>query len=93
MTARESPIDIAEVVQGMETGEVTEAFACGTAASITGIECLQFEDGRVVAPREKAPGPVSNRLHRLIRAIQYGEAPDRHGWLRKVCSLEAAVRV
>jgi branched-chain amino acid aminotransferase len=92
LAARETSIEIAEVVQGIESGEITEAFACGTAASITGIECLQFEDGRVVTPKEKAPGPISNRLHRLIHSIQYGETPDTRGWLRKVCSVEAAVR-
>jgi branched-chain amino acid aminotransferase len=88
LVAQETPIGIAEVVHGIESGRITEAFACGTAASITGISSFQFEDGRVLRIGETSPGPVSNKLYRQIRSIQYGEAPDRYGWLRRVCAVE-----
>jgi hypothetical protein len=28
--------------------------------------------------------PVANRLRDELVAIQYGQAPDRHGWLHRV---------
>jgi len=27
------------------------------------------------------PGPVAERLYAALTDIQYGRAPDRHGWM------------
>ncbi|MBM4395426.1 MAG: branched-chain amino acid aminotransferase [Deltaproteobacteria bacterium] len=88
--AREEPLDIVAIIEGLESGRVTEAMACGTAAVVTGIKSFQFEDGRVVNVPGPTPGPVSTRLFDAIRAIQYGDCPDENGWIRTICRGETA---
>jgi branched-chain amino acid aminotransferase len=87
----ETPISIRQVLEGIENGEVTEAIACGTAASITGIGTLRFEDGKIAKIGQGAPGPVTNLLHRRLRSIQYGECEDNHGWAVEVCMADQGV--
>jgi branched-chain amino acid aminotransferase len=66
------------------SGELTEVFACGTAAVITPV-------GRVKGPSAQwtvadgQPGPVTMRLREELIAIQYGHGPDPFGWVHKVC--------
>lgn len=61
-----------------------EAGACGTAAVISPIARIDdLDEGKsyVYCPDGKA-GPISERLYNKLRAIQYGDEPDLHGWVR-----------
>lgn len=64
----------------LETFE--EAGACGTAAVISPIRCIDdLENGKsYVISKDGKPGPVSEKLYNHLRAIQYGIEPDIHGW-------------
>jgi branched-chain amino acid aminotransferase len=31
------------------------------------------------------PGPVTMRLREELVGIQYGQLPDPHGWVHKIC--------
>jgi branched-chain amino acid aminotransferase len=65
-------------------GELTEVFACGTAAVITPVGRVKGESAEwVVAGGE--PGPVTMRLREELIGIQYGHRPDPFGWVHKVC--------
>ncbi len=65
-------------------GELTEVFACGTAAVITPVGRVRGESAEwVVADGE--PGPVTMRLREELIGIQYGHRPDPFGWVHKVC--------
>jgi branched-chain amino acid aminotransferase len=86
--AREADIDIDEVVAGVESGEITEAIACGTAATVVGIGELVFGDGRVVKVGDGKLGTVTKRLFDEIQAIQFGVSPDRFGWVSPVEAYE-----
>lgn len=68
----------------LETFE--EAGACGTAAVISPIRKIDdFESGKsYVIAKDGKPGPVSQKLYRLLRDIQYGIEPDRHGWVTEI---------
>jgi branched-chain amino acid aminotransferase len=95
----EDDLALADLLKGLRTGTITEAIACGTAASVTGIgsflverdleKASKDEQVEVVASPSPVPGPITSRLFRSIRAIQYGEAPDPYGWMHPV---RAAVR-
>lgn len=64
----------------LETFE--EAGACGTAAVISPIrkiDDLENNKSYVISKNGK-PGPISAQLYNTLRAIQYGEMPDKHGW-------------
>jgi len=45
---------------------------------------LVLRDGTEVRVGNGDVGPVTQRLRAALVAIQNGEAPDRHGWTRKV---------
>lgn len=65
----------------LETFE--EAGACGTAAVISPIRRIDDLENHksYVISKDGKPGPVSEKLYNLLRAIQYGDAPDKHGWI------------
>lgn len=63
-----------------------EAGACGTAAVISPIERIDdVENGKsYVIAKDGKPGPVCTKLYNKLRAIQYGDEPDTHGWVTVV---------
>ena len=65
----------------LETFE--EAGACGTAAVISPIERIDdLENNKsYVIAKDGKPGPISEKLYNKLRAIQYGDEPDTHGWV------------
>ena len=69
-----------------ELATFEEAGACGTAAVISPISHIDDpENGRkYVFTHDGTPGPVSTKLYHKLRAIQYGDEPDTHGWVTVV---------
>ncbi|WP_234414900.1 branched-chain amino acid aminotransferase [Xanthomonas fragariae] len=80
MRVVERKIAIDEWKQGVASGEITEVFACGTAAVITPIGELKG-DGFAVGHLPAPAGDVTMSLRQELTDIQYGRVPDRHGWL------------
>ena len=83
LTVEERKVSIDEWKDGVASGEISEAFACGTAAVITPIGQLKgkaFAVGDIAAPA----GDVTMAIRRELTDIQYGRLPDRHGWLVKL---------
>ena len=66
-----------------ELAEFDEAGACGTAAVISPIKrILDRDNGKVYEYcRDGKAGPVSTKLYNRLRSIQYGEEPDKFGWV------------
>jgi len=65
-------------------GELTEVFACGTAAVITPVGRVKGTSAEW-AVGDGRPGPVTMRLREELIGIQYGHGPDPFGWMHKVC--------
>ena len=63
-----------------ESGELTEVFACGTAAVITPVGSVKHAEGEFTISGG-ATGEVSMRLRETLTGIQRGTAPDPHGWM------------
>jgi len=68
-----------EWLDGMQTGRVVEAFACGTAAVITPIGKVRSNDGEWTV-HDKVAGPLALGLRQRLLGIQYGSEPDPYGW-------------
>ena len=66
------------------SGELTEVFACGTAAVVTPVGRVKGASGEWLVA-DGAPGPVTMRLRDELIGIQNGRLPDPFGWLHKVC--------
>jgi branched-chain amino acid aminotransferase len=69
--------------RGNVSGELTEVFACGTAAVITPVgfvksshESWTVGDGQ--------PGPVTMQLREALLGLQTGRAADPHGWMHRL---------
>jgi len=68
---------------GVESGDIVEVFACGTAAVITPIGELKsdtFTVGDITAP----PGELTMSLREELTDIQYGRVRDRHNWMMRL---------
>ena len=66
-----------------ELATFEEAGACGTAAVISPILRIDdiAEDITYEFCKEGEPGVISKKLYDKLRAIQYGDEPDVHGWV------------
>jgi branched-chain amino acid aminotransferase len=82
--AEEGAISVAQWRAGCESGEITEVFACGTAAVITPVGAVRSTTGGWTIGGGK-PGPVTTHLREQLLGIQFGQLPDPHGWVHKVC--------
>ena len=91
MEAIEAPISIGEVIAGVKNGTITDAIACGTAAVVIGIKRFVFDDGSSLDLPGTVPAPTTTKLYNALIDIQYGRAPDRHGWVKEVCRVETSV--
>ncbi len=79
----ERKIDINELQKKTAAGEITEVFACGTAAVITPISQVKYGDGEfTVADGE--PGEVTMALRDTLTGIQRGTFADTHGWMSRL---------
>ena len=76
----EETISLQELLDGIESGDVAEMFACGTAAVITAIGSLTGEDFHVDIPS----GERTKSIYDQITAIQLGQAPDTFNWLYRL---------
>lgn len=79
----EGRISVEEWQAGNADGSITEVFACGTAAVVTPVGAVR-KAGAQWSVGDGRPGPVSMRLRRALLDIQYGAAPDPHGWVHKI---------
>ncbi|GAE82205.1 branched-chain amino acid aminotransferase [Bacteroides reticulotermitis] len=66
-----------------ELATFEEAGACGTAAVISPIQRIDDleKDKSYVISKDGKPGPICTKLYNKLRDIQYGDAPDTHGWV------------
>ena len=66
-----------------ELAEFEEAGACGTAAVISPISHIDdLDTGKVYTYSTNGEaGPKSTELYSTLRAIQYGDIEDKHGWV------------
>jgi branched-chain amino acid aminotransferase len=82
--AEEGKISVSQWRTGCASGDLTEVFACGTAAVITPVGVVKGAGQEWVIGDGK-PGPVTMRLRDELLDIQYGRQPDPYGWIRQLC--------
>lgn len=92
IAVEERRLDVDELLNAARTGQLEEAWGCGTAAVISPIGVLGFE-GTDYTIRGGEIGPVSRKLYDTITGIQYGRIADRHGWILPVGLSPARSRI
>jgi branched-chain amino acid aminotransferase len=80
LTIERRPIEVDELNTFDEVG------ACGTAAVITSIKSIVDPDmGKTYNYcSDGNPGPISMKLYNKLTAIQFGDEPDKFGWVTVV---------
>ncbi|MFA5918785.1 MAG: branched-chain amino acid aminotransferase [Candidatus Nanopelagicaceae bacterium] len=79
----EAMISVDDWHEGVASGEITEVFACGTAAVVTPVGTAKSVMGTWVTG-DGNPGPITMQIRNTLLGIQHGTVPDLHHWLRKI---------
>ncbi|MGJ7904866.1 branched-chain amino acid aminotransferase [Actinopolyspora sp. H202] len=83
LEVEERRITTEEWEQKALSGEITEVFACGTAAVITPVGKVKHSDGEFTIG-DGTPGELTMKLREQLTGIQYGKLPDSEGWMTKL---------
>lgn len=79
----ERKISIQEIYEEYKKANLKEAFGTGTAAVISPIGELNWNDTKMIINQNKT-GPLSQKLYDTITGIQFGRIKDEYGWTVEV---------
>jgi branched-chain amino acid aminotransferase len=80
---QERKITLDEMRADLLSGDITEVFACGTAAVITPVG--QFKSRvETIGSADAEPGALTASLREELTGIQYGRVEDRHNWMLRL---------
>jgi branched-chain amino acid aminotransferase len=77
------PVSMDEWREGVESGEIVEMFACGTAAVVTPIAQVKARNFTIGSPDAQA-GELTMSLRKELTDIQYGRIADPHNWMMRL---------
>ena len=83
MTVSERKISIDDVMAAHASGQLKEIFGSGTAAVISPVGELKYED-TVITIGDGRVGPLAHKFFQSIQDIQYGVAEGPQGWVEPV---------
>ena len=75
----EGMISVDDWRDGVASGEITEIFACGTAAVVSPIGAAKSAAGTWTTGNGE-PGPITMQIRETLLGIQHGTVADNHGW-------------
>ncbi|MBP3087999.1 branched-chain amino acid aminotransferase [Corynebacterium sp. sy017] len=78
--AQERLISVQEWEEKSRSGEMSETFACGTAAVITPVGSAKYPQGQF-SINGNQPGEITMQLREKLTGIQKGTEEDIHGWM------------
>ena len=83
IAAEERCISIEELVEGIESGKVTEAFGSGTAAVVSPVGIINYNQKEYLINNNET-GYYTSKFYNTLIGIQYGEIEDKYNWIYKV---------
>ena len=83
LNVQERKITLDEWRDGVASGDITEVFACGTAAVITPVGELKTET-ETIGSADAVAGPVTMSIREQLLGVQTGTVEDTHGWLTRL---------
>lgn len=75
----ERRISITEVIKGIEKGTLKECFGTGTAAVISPVGRIYYQDKEYIINHEET-GPIAQTFFDYLTGLQYGDKEDIFGW-------------
>ena len=82
-TVEERLISIDELTDALKNGKLEEAWGCGTAAVVSPIGRLCYQDVEYDVNEGKI-GEVTQKLYDTLTGIQWGKREDTHGWIYRI---------
>ncbi len=76
-------LSVDELISALESGELKEAWGCGTAAVVSPIGKLAYGDKEYIVGDGKI-GEITQQLYDLLTGIQWGKIEDKFGWVHKL---------
>jgi len=76
---KEEALAIDIIIENIKSGNLTEIFGIGTAASIAPVGKIKYKENALIINNNEI-GPVTQSIYDELTGIQYGEIEDRHGW-------------
>lgn len=83
LKVKEEPISIDQVYEASQKGTLQEIFGTGTAAVISPVNELKWND-RTMIPGDGKVGKISQKLYDYISGVQYGLLPDDFEWVTEL---------
>jgi branched-chain amino acid aminotransferase len=83
LTVEERRVSTDEWEKANASGELTEVFACGTAAVITPVGHVKHAGGEFDVA-DGGTGPVTKQLRERLTGLQHGHVADPRGWMTKL---------
>lgn len=80
----ERAISINELIEAAENGDLEEAWGTGTAAVVSPIGEICYEEKSHIVGGNKI-GEVTQKLYDTITSIQWGKAEDTRNWIEPLC--------
>ncbi|MBE0504348.1 MAG: branched-chain amino acid aminotransferase [Desulfuromonadales bacterium] len=80
LTVEERALSIDEILDGVSSGRLTEAFGTGTAAVVSPVGQFTYRDRTVTFGDGKSIGALTMKLYQTLTGIQTGKVADQHGW-------------
>ena len=77
--AEQRKVSVQELIDGIKAGTVSEAFAAGTAATITHIDRIGYEGQDFTLPPVEGR-EFSNKVLEYLNQLRYGKIEDPFGW-------------
>jgi branched-chain amino acid aminotransferase len=87
----EKRLSIDDIINAHHDGRLTEIFGTGTAAVISPVGFLKYEEAEITINNNEI-GPVTQTLFDEYTAIQTGKKEDKHGW-RVVVGQESHIEI
>ena len=76
-------ISVDELISALKEGRLEEAWGTGTAAVVSPIGKLMYNDVEYVINDGKI-GSLTKELYDILTSIQWGKTEDKYGWIEKI---------
>lgn len=85
INVEERPLRVDEILNAWKNGELREAFATGTAATVAPVALIRI--GSEDLELTTGAGTWAEKLGNALNRIKTGQAEDAHGWVQRVPEL------
>ena len=79
----ERKLSMEEIYEASQNGKLEEAFGTGTAAVVSPVGSLIWEDKEIIV-NGGGMGELTQKLYDTLTGIQYGRIEDPHGWVHEL---------